>query len=136
MPIQTYRDLEVWQKGMDLVVEIYQLSNLFPQQEMFALTSQIRRAAVSIPANIAEGHAQLYRRNFLRHLSIARGSLMEVETHLQIAVRLNYLNPDQAKVAWLLLQEAGRLLNGLIRSLESKERQSPAKNQDLETPLS
>jgi four helix bundle protein len=136
MPIQTYRDLEVWQKGMDLVIEIYKLASLFPQQEMFALTSQLRRAAVSIPANIAEGHGQLYRRNFLRHLSIARGSLMEVETHLQIAVRLNYLSRDQAKAAWALLQETGRLLNGLIRSLESKESQSPAKDQDLERPLS
>ena len=134
MPIQTYRDLTVWQQGMDLVVEIYRLANMFPQQEIFALTSQIRRAAVSIPANIAEGHGRLHRGDYLRHLSIARGSLMEVETHLQIAVRLNYLSRDQVKATWTLLQETGRLLNGLIRSLEIKQQISQTNDQEPETP--
>jgi four helix bundle protein len=117
MAIQTYRDLTVWQQSMDLVVEIYRLARQFPADEQFALTSQIRRAATSIPANIAEGHGRLHRKEYLYHLSVARGSLMELETHLQIAVRLDYLDRDQAKQAWTLLQEVGRLLNGLIRSL-------------------
>src|SRR5438093_1266396 len=107
MTAQTYRDLEVWQRSMDLVVEIYQLAKLFPKDEQFGLTSQIWRAAVSIPANIAEGNGQPHRAVYLRHLFVARGSLTEVETHLQIAVRLDYANRDQAKQVWGLLQEIG-----------------------------
>ncbi len=116
MTVQTYCDLEVWQRSMDLVVEVYHLAKLFPQ-EVFGLTSQIRRAVVSVPANITEGYGRLHRKEYLHHLSIARGSLMEVETHLQIAVRLQYLDREQVKNTWALLQEVGRLLNGLIRSL-------------------
>jgi four helix bundle protein len=118
MMIQTYRDLEVWQTSMDLVVEIYRLANLLPQEELFGLTSQLRRAVVSIPANIAEGHGRLHRGDYRHHLSIARGSLMEVETLIQIAVRVDYLDRDQIKPAWAKLQATGRLLNGLIRSLK------------------
>ena len=98
MTIQTYRDLTVWQKSMDLVAEIYRLTKLFPQEELFGLTSQIRRAAVSVPANIAEGYGRIHRKEYLHHLSIARGSLMEVETHLQIAVRLTFLERDQVRL--------------------------------------
>jgi len=115
--IQTYRDLDVWQKSMDLVVEIYSLAKLLPHEERFGLTSQLCRAVISIPANIAEGHGRLHRADYRRHLSIARGSLMEVETLLQIAVRVQYLDRAQAKPVWERLQEVGRLLNGLIRSL-------------------
>ena len=122
MAIQTYRDLEACQKSMDLVVEIYRLTKPFPPAEQLGLTSQIRRAAVSVPANIAEGHGRLHRADYLRFLSIARGSLTEVETHLQIAVRLGYLERDQVKEVWILLQHVGRLLNGLIRSLDIKKR--------------
>lgn len=118
MTLQTYRDLIVWQKSMDLVVEIYRLAKLFPQEELFGLTSQIRRATISVPANIAEGYGRRHRKEYLNHLSIARGSLMEVETHLQIALRLSYLEREQAKPVWNMLQEIGRLLNGLVRSLE------------------
>lgn len=117
MAIQTYRDLTVWQQSMDLVVEVYRLASQFPPDEQFALTSQMRRAATSIPANIAEGHGRLHRKEYLYHLSVARGSLMELETHLQIAVRLDYLDRDQAKQAWQMLQELGRALNALIKSL-------------------
>jgi len=124
MTIQTYRDLEVWQKSMDLVVEIYRLATLFPPKEQFGLTSQIQRAAVSIPANIAEGHGRLHRGDYVRFLSIARGSLTEAETHLQIAVRLGYLDRDRAKQVWALFQDVGRLLNGLIRSLDTKGRRA------------
>ncbi|MFV9505811.1 MAG: four helix bundle protein [Oscillochloridaceae bacterium umkhey_bin13] len=144
MAIQSYRDLLVWQKSMDLVTEIYQLTRQFPHEELFGLTSQTRRAAVSIPANIAEGYGRIHRKEYLHHLSIARGSLMEVETHLQIAVRLTnptnwntvsrcvqvetylqiavrltYLSREQGAQIWSLLQEVARLLNGLIRSLNS-----------------
>ncbi|HMA36516.1 MAG TPA: four helix bundle protein, partial [Chloroflexia bacterium] len=116
--IRTYRDLVVWQKSMDLVVDIYRFARLFPADEQWGLTSQIRRAVVSIPANIAEGYGRLHRADYVRFLSIARGSLTEVETHLQIAIRLDYLNRQAVVDVWNLLQEVGRLLNGLIRSLE------------------
>ena len=118
---QTYRDLEVWQKSMDLVVEIYQLTRLFPKDEQFGLTSQIRRSVTSVPANVAEGQGRLHKGDFLRFLSIARGSLAETETHLMVAVRLEYLDKDQARNVWALLQEVGRLLNGLIKSLEPSQ---------------
>jgi four helix bundle protein len=116
--IQTYRDLEVWQKSMELVEECYRLTKHVPQDELFGLTSQLRRAVVSIPANIAEGHGRLHWADYRRHLSIARGSLMEVETLLHVAVRVEYLDRTQVKAAWNRAQEVGRLLNGLIRSLE------------------
>jgi four helix bundle protein len=122
--IQTYRDLNAWKKSMDLVTEVYQLTKQLPQEEIFGLTSQARRAVISIPANIAEGHGRLHLADYRRHLSIARGSLMEVETHLLIAVRLHYLKPEQTNKTWDTLQAVGRLLNGLIRSIEQKMKQS------------
>ena len=134
MAIQIYRDLQVWQKSMDLVVEVYELAKRFPSEESFGLTSQIRRAAVSVPANIAEGHGRLHRKDFLRHLSIARGSLVEVETHLQIAIRLGYLERVQCKQVWGLSQETGRLLSGLIRSLKNGSRQEKDLEQTTLTP--
>ena len=114
----TYRELEVWKKSMDLVVEVYRLSKLLPRDEQFGLSSQMRRSVVSVPANIAEGQGKLHKAEFLRFLSIARGSLTEMETHLLIALRLEYLDKNQLTKALTLSQEVGRLLNGLIRSLE------------------
>jgi four helix bundle protein len=117
MTIQTYRDLEVWQKSMDMVEEIYRLTKRFPQDEQFGLTSQIRRAGVSVPANIAEGYGRLHRKEYINHLSIAQGSLLEAETHLQIAVRLEYLEREQVKHLWGLMQDVGKMLRRLINSL-------------------
>jgi four helix bundle protein len=85
MPVQSYRDLIVWQRSMELVGLVYELSRKFPNEELFGLTSQIRRAAVSVPSNIAEGQGRKSTKDFLRHLSISYGSLMETETHGQIA---------------------------------------------------
>lgn len=124
MTIRTYRDLQVWQRAMDLVTEAYRLTKAFPAEEQFGLTRQIRRAVVSIASNIAEGHGRLHRQDFVRHLSIARGSLFEAETQLQIAVRLGYATRDQVGGCWSLLQDVGRLLNGLIRSLRSDDSQT------------
>jgi four helix bundle protein len=120
MEIQSYRDLNVWKKSMNLVLEVYKLSRLFPKEEQFGLTSQIRRAAVSIPSNIAEGHGRIHIADYLRFLSISRGSLMEVETHLEIAVRLDYLTRHQITEAREISAEVGRILNGLIRALIEK----------------
>jgi four helix bundle protein len=89
-----HKNLEVWKKSMDLVVQVYQITNLFPDTEKFGLTSQMRRAAVSIPSNIAEGAARKSDKEFIQFLYIALGSLAEVETQYLIAIRLQYLNED------------------------------------------
>ncbi len=86
--IQDYRDLRGWQAGMDLVEQVYRLTNAFPDRENYGLAAQVQRAAVSIPSNIAEGHAREHTGEYLQHLSIARGSLAEVQTQLEIASRL------------------------------------------------
>lgn len=117
MPVQSYRDLQVWQKSMDLVITCYQAAERFPKSEAYGLVSQLQRAAVSVPANIAEGQGRNHTKEFINHLSIAYGSLMEVETHLQLAVRLNYI--DEILLQQLLdrTNEIGRMLNGLMQSL-------------------
>ena len=125
MALQSYRDLMVWQKAMDLVEETYRLTRLLPKDELYGLTSQMRRAAVSIPANIAEGYGRLHRREYINHLSIARGSLMELETQLELTVRLAYLNRGQVSLAWGLTQEVGKLLFTLLRSLGARNENNP-----------
>ena len=91
MEIKNYRDLRVWQSGMDLVVMVYELSDKFPAKEMYGLTSQIRRAAVSVPSNIAEGHTRESTQEYLHHLSIAQASLAEVETQIRNCISLKVL---------------------------------------------
>lgn len=115
--VKSYRDLRVWEKSMDLVVESYRVSRLLPKSEMFGLISQIQRAAVSIPANIAEGHGREHLGDYLRHLSIASGSLMELETHMLIITRL-YIPMDEAKCALGMVREVDRMLSGLTRKLK------------------
>ena len=117
MNVDIHRDFLVWQKAMELVVMCYEVSRGFPSAEQFGLTSQLRRAAVSIPANIAEGHGRKTTNAFLNHLSIANGSLMELETHLTIAERLGYVTSAGVEPALRLSAEVGRMLNGLRKSL-------------------
>jgi len=120
--IRCYRDLDVWQRAMDLVIQCYQISKTFPKAELYGLSSQLQRAAVSIPANIAEGHGGSHTKEYLHHLSMAYGSLMEVETHLQIAARLDYLDSSSLQPLLDRTAEIGRMLNGLIQSLNRKLR--------------
>jgi four helix bundle protein len=115
----SYRELIVWQKGMDLVGEIYRATGTFPREEIYGLTSQLRRAAVSVPSNIAEGQAHFSQREFHRFLSHARGSLVEIETQVMIAERLGYLSAHQSKELLDRTAGVGRLLNGLIASTRS-----------------
>ena len=122
MRVKDYRDLIVWQRAMDLVELIYKLTRLFPRDEQFGLTVQVRRAAVSVPSNIAEGQGRHTTREFLQFLSIASGSLKEVQTHVLIAQRLGYLNEEKASQAMNLAEEVGRLHSGLVASLEAKTR--------------
>lgn len=103
---------------MDLVTQSYRLVSRFPKAETYGLSSQIQRAAVSVPANIAEGHGREHLGDYLKHLSIANGSLMERETHLQIACRLSYLTEAQLDAILASTAEVGRMLAGLSRNLK------------------
>jgi len=109
----SYRDLTVWQKAMDLSVEVYRLSASFPRDERFRLTSQVTRAAASVPANVAEGNARGTRKDYAHFVSIARGSLAETETFILLAVRLGYIDNAQAAPVLALANEVGRMLNVL-----------------------
>lgn len=115
--VRSYRDLKVWEKAMDLVVESYRVSRLLPKTVVFGLTAQIQRAAASIPANIAEGHGREHLGDYLRHSSIARGSLMELETHMLIITRL-YISMDEVKRSLEMVREIGRMLSGLAKKLK------------------
>jgi len=115
--VRSYRDLVVWQQAMELAVECYRLANALPDTEKYGLSSQIRRAVVSIPANIAEGHARKYTREFVRHLSIAAGSLAELETHLMIATRLHMIPKPTEQQILRKASRLGRMLTGLRSSL-------------------
>jgi four helix bundle protein len=119
-PILTYRDLGVWQKGIELVVECYRLSDGFPKSELYGLTSQLRRAAVSVPTNIAEGKGRRSTRSYLHFLDIAYGSLMEVETLLEIAAKLSFLSADTLTALLARTGEIGRMTNALIASLDRR----------------
>src|SRR5579863_4055183 len=114
---QHYKDLIVWQKAMHLVNAVYDATDAFPKRESYSSPDQIRRAAVSVPSNIAEGQAHYSKREFLHFLRHARGSLAEVETQTLLARRLNYLPDIEAEKLLTHIDELGRILSGLIRSL-------------------
>jgi len=116
--VRRYTDLLAWQKAMDLVEQTYRLTKAFPKEELYGLTSQLRRAAVSIPSNIAEGHCRKGRREYIHHVSIALGSLGEVETQLLIAQRLGYAGDGNMTGCLAAASETGRILVGLLNSLE------------------
>lgn len=118
MQIKSYRDLLVWQKAMDLVVECYRFVSTLPKNETYGLISQVQRAAVSVPANIAEGHGRDHLGDYLRHLSVANGSLMELETHLLLVGRLGYRPAEDAEPLLSQCSEVGKMLAGLTRSLK------------------
>src|SRR5216117_3249391 len=127
-PIRGYRDLIVWQDSMDLVVAIYRITATFPKDERFSLVSQLRRAAVSVPSNIAEGQGRSRTGDYLRHLSVAVGSLSEVETQVQIACRLDYITAEDQTRLLDSCTAIGKMLGGLIRSLRRHLGVSGVKN--------
>ncbi|HLL83928.1 MAG TPA: four helix bundle protein [Longimicrobium sp.] len=116
--ISSHRELEVWQMAMDLVVEVYRLSARLPGNERYRLTAQITRAAASVPANIAEGNARSTRRDYANYLSIAKGSLMETETFLILAVRLGYIDPPAAAPVLTLITRVSKMLTSLRSRLQ------------------
>jgi four helix bundle protein len=120
VPLQHYRELIVWQKAIGFVKSVYLATNDFPKTEIYCLASQIRRAAISIPSNIAEGQGRSTTRDFLHFLSMSQGSLMEVETQITIAEQLGYLKKEQESALLASAAEIGRLLNGLSNSLNKK----------------
>jgi four helix bundle protein len=116
MPVQNFHDLVAWQRAIDLAVVCYDLTRNFPREERYGITSQIRRAAVSVPSNIAEGNACWMRGRYLYHLGMSRGSLGELETQFVLAERLRFL-PARPESFWRMADDVNRLLNGLRRSL-------------------
>jgi four helix bundle protein len=118
--VNSYRDLIVWQLAMRLTESVYRITGTFPNKETYAPANQLQRAAVSIPSNIAEGHARSSTKDYLRFISIAMGSLAELETQMELSARLEYI--DQPKLGELLAtaDELGRMLQGLRKSLQSK----------------
>ena len=121
MKSSDYRQLKVRQKAMDLTVEIYNLVKRLPREETYALSDQMRRAVVSIPSNIAEGQGRNSDKEFINFLSIARGSLWELETQIEICERLHYIDSELASKVYSLTTEVSKMLNSLSNSLKSKD---------------
>jgi four helix bundle protein len=117
--LDSHRDLKVWQEAIELVVDCHRCTGVFPKTETYGLTSQIRRAVSSIPANIAEGYGRGSRKEYLQFLFIAHGSLKELETHLIVAERLNYSTKAQTELSLSHTAEIGRMLTTLIRKLRA-----------------
>ncbi len=120
MTVTCYHDLIVWQKAIDFVVDTYRLTGQFPRTELYGLMAQLLRAAVSIPSNIAEGAGRGHTREFIRHLGISRGSLFEAEAQIFIAQRLGCVSEGDTKPLHQMVAEIGKMLHGLIASLERK----------------
>ncbi|MBN1507545.1 MAG: four helix bundle protein [Sedimentisphaerales bacterium] len=118
MEVLSYRYLLMWQRAMDLAIECYELTKRFPRSETYGLVSQLQRAAVSVPSNTAEGRARQHSGEFLQHMSIAYGSLAEVETLTLIAAQLKYISDQQADEVLGKTAEVGRMLNGLRNSIK------------------
>lgn len=119
MRANTYKDFIVWQKAIDLSVEVYRLVKLLPREETYALSDQMRRAVVSIPSNIAEGKGRNSAKEFVNFLGIARGSQKELETQLYICIKIGYFTEEEASSALNLCEEVSKMLNALIIKLQS-----------------
>ena len=115
--VKSYQDLIGWQKSIELVSRIYKLTKTFPKEEIYGITTQMQRAAVSVPANIAEGQARNGAKEFCQFLGIAKGSLAELETYIILAVRLDYIETHTGEGLLADCQEIGKILNGLLRAL-------------------
>ena len=120
MTVRTYQDLIAWQKAIALVTEIYKITETFPKTEIYGLTNQIRRSAVSVPSNIAEGQGRASSGEFRHFLGIARGSLLELETQIIIARNLQFLSSDNAEHLLSLIKEVSKVLYGLIGAMEER----------------
>jgi four helix bundle protein len=120
MEVSSYRDLRVWQLSMRLAEDVYRATEILPAKETYGLSSQVRRAVVSVPSNIAEGHSRDSTKEFLRFLSIAQGSLSELETQMELCQRLGYMSETETHNILSVAAETGRMLSGLQKSLQTK----------------
>ncbi len=118
--IKTFRDLQIWQKSMELVTGVYTVSKLFPKEEVYCLTAQIRRCAVSVPSNIAEGYGRNAPNEFVRFLEIATGSLFELQTQIEIAFNLGYIEKNCFDGFYESSKELERMISSFIRSIHTK----------------
>ena len=118
--VKTYRDLVVWQKSMVLVTEVYEISKKFPKDELYGLTSQLRRCAISLPSNIAEGYGRNSTNDYIHFLRIASGSLYELQTQMEISLNLQYIDRREFENLYELSREIERMLSSLIRKLRKK----------------
>ena len=126
MIVRSYKELIVWQKSMDLTIMVYKAVKQLPKEDIFSLSDQIRRAAISIPSNIAEGQQRLSGKEFIHFLSIAKGSLAELETQLMICERLNYMTSAQTKPIMDLCIEISKMLNSLLKQLQNRDEKGSA----------
>jgi four helix bundle protein len=124
MTIQSFRDLKVWQRAMDLTLALYKLTQTFPREEIYGLTSQLRRAGVSVASNIAEGFGRRSRSDYRSYLCMARGSVLEIQTQLEIARQLGYGDPAQIANAEAMADESSRMLSALIEKLGVRAREA------------
>ncbi len=122
MAVQTYRQLIAWQRAMDFAEEVYRATRSFPKEELYGVTSPLRRAVISIPSNVAEGQDRQSTGEFRQFLGNARGSLLEVESQILLAERFHYLTSDAAKALLARSAEVGRVLNGLMGALQQSRR--------------
>jgi four helix bundle protein len=120
LTVNSYRDLRIWQLAMDMAEGCYVLTRVFPKDELYGLVSQIRRAATSIAANIAEGHGRETTGNFIQFLRVAQGSLKELETHLLISARLGFAEETRCKALLANAEELGKMVRAMIRNLQEK----------------
>ena len=127
MSLRSYRDLVVWQRSMELAEEVYSLCATLPRFEIFALAGQLRRASSSIPANIAEGYGREYRADYVKHLSVAQGSLAELETLVMLGVRVGHLQPASVIKACALSDEVSRMLRAMLAKLGSRRPVTPGR---------
>lgn len=118
--LQSYQDLRVWQQGMELAAACYEMTRQFPKEERYGMVSQIRRSAVSVPANITEGYGRGSRGEYLQFLQIAQGSLYELETHLLLSKRVNLISAESVVSPLAMCTEVSKLLRALVASLRSK----------------
>ena len=120
MSIDSFRDLRVWQVGMDLAERVYELTKLFPRHEIYGLAGQAQRAATSVPSNIAEGHARESTKEYLHHVSIAQGSVAELQTQLELVKRLHYISGDQLALAVDVATSLAKQLHALRNALQKR----------------
>jgi four helix bundle protein len=129
--IRDYQDLIVWQKSRGLVKRVYEATRCFPREEAFGLAQQVQKAAVSVPSNIAEGYGRGSRKDYIRFLQTARGSLYEVQTQLLLAQDLGYLKPPQVASLWQDADDCSRVMQGLLRSLKERGRDAAEKGRGV-----